>query len=349
MAETAAITQPMSPSYQSHTDMMAIVTASSAALTKAINVTAVNDAPVVAEFAGGVDFTGQTPVIIDSDAAVTDVDSTDLNGGKLTISLTANAHGADVLSIRNQRTTAGKIGVNGTDVTYGGVVIGTLVGGTNKVALVITFNATASPAAAQALLRNIQFSNTAATRSVDPRTVRILLTDGDGGTSVPVTKTVTVSQGNAAPVVSAFDGNVDYANAAGSAVLIDPDATITDTDSPNFDTGKLTVSLTVNGQSSDVFSIRNQGNSSGQIGVSGSSVTFGGVVIGTFSGGTSKVGLTVTLNANSSPAATQALLRAITFKSTLADPTTLARTVRAILTDGDGGTSTAVTKTIQIV
>ncbi|WP_175516907.1 hypothetical protein [Planctomicrobium piriforme] len=318
-------------------------------LSKSVNVTAVNDAPVVAAFDGVAAFIGPAAVILDADATLTDSDSNDFAGGKMTVSLTANAQGSDVLSIRNQGTAVGKIGVDGANVSYGGAVIGTFTGGTNKVALVITFNASATPAAAQALLRNLQFNNTAAVRSSDNRTVRVLVTDGDGGTSLAATKTITVTPGNAPPVLAAFDGNVDYPAAAGVPVVIDSDATVIDNDSTNLDGGKLTFTITANLQSTDVLAIQNQGTGAGQIGVDGNQVTYSGVVIGTFTGGKSKVGLTVTFNSNSSPAAAQALLRAITFRSTLTNPVTTARTVRAILSDGDGGTSAAVTKVINFV
>ena len=47
----------------------------------------------------------------------------------------------------------------------------------------ITFNAASSPAAAQALLRNITFENVSESPSLDTRVVNAVLTDGDGGVS----------------------------------------------------------------------------------------------------------------------------------------------------------------------
>ncbi|SFJ26696.1 FG-GAP-like repeat-containing protein [Planctomicrobium piriforme] len=320
---------------------------SSAPVTTNVNITAVNDAPLVGAFDGSVDFIGPAPVLIDTDTTVSDIDSADLNGGKMNVSLISNGQGSDVLSIRNHGTLAGRIGVDGANVTYGGVVIGTFTGGINKVALVVTFNASATPAAAQALVRNLQFNNAAATRSTVPRTVRVLLTDGDGGTSTAVTKTITVAPGNSAPVIVGFEGSVTYFAADGQSVLLDADSTITDSDSADLNTGKLTVTITANKQATDILSILNEGTGSGQIGVSGNVVTFGGVIIGTFTGGTSNVGLTVTLNGQATPAAAQALLRAMTYRNSSSSPNPGQRTIRVILTDGDGGTSTAVTKTID--
>ncbi|WP_175516956.1 cadherin repeat domain-containing protein [Planctomicrobium piriforme] len=316
-------------------------------VSKTVNVSSVNDAPVVGNFAGSTDFLGSGAVQIDSDATVSDIDSPDFNGGKLIVTLTAGGQGSDVLSIRNQGTAAGQIGVSGSNVTYGGVIIGTFTGGTSKVGLTINFNDSATPIAAQALLRNITFSNSSPARSTDPRTVRVLLSDGDGGTSTARSKTVTVAPGNTPPVIGGFEGATTY-HGGDAGILLDEDATVSDTDSANLDAGKLVVTLTTNGQGTDVLSIRNQGVDAGQIGVSGSNVTYGGVVFGTLTGGTKKVGLSITFNASSTPEAVQALLRNIQFSSTVGMPLELTRTVRVTLSDGDGGTSPAVTKSIHV-
>ncbi|WP_175517747.1 beta strand repeat-containing protein [Planctomicrobium piriforme] len=307
-----------------------------------------NQSPVISQFAGSINYApGESPVLIDYDAIVTDADSSTLNGGAMTISLTANGQGSDVLAIRNQGRLAGKIGVSGSSVLYGGVAIGTLTGGTNKVGLKITFNADSTPEAAQALLRNITFVSTLAAPSTAPRTVRVILTDGSGGTSAAMTKTITVASAHASPVIAGFDGSVNYTPGAG-ATIIDSDVTVTDQDSPNLNQGQLTVSLRNNIQGTDILSVRNIGTGAGQIGVSGSNVTYGGVIIGTLAGGAKKVPMTVIFNANAAAAAAQALLRAVTFQSTLSNPVTLTRTVRVILTDGHGGTSNEALKSITI-
>jgi hypothetical protein len=130
--------------------------------------------------------------------------------------------------------------------------------------------------------------------------------------------------------------------------LLDANALVVDADSVNMATGTLTVQLTNNGQSTDRVEIRNQGVAAGQIGVSGTNVTFGGVVIGKFTGGTGTTALVVTFNANATPTIVQSLLRNVTYRNTSATPVTLARTVRVKLTDGDGGTSNLPTKLINL-
>ncbi len=83
---------------------------------------------------------------------------------------------------------------------------------------------------------------------------------------------------NIAPVISAFDGTVTYTENA-SPVVLDDNVTVTDVDSVDFATGKLTVSIVANSQSTDVLGIRVTGTAAGQIGVNGSEVSYGGVVI----------------------------------------------------------------------
>jgi hypothetical protein len=161
--------------------------------------------------------------------------------------------------------------------------------------------------------------------------------------SISVPGTVT----NNPPVVTLPGAAVSYTENA-AATVIDSTATVIDTDSLNFDTGKLTVDFTVGGTASDRLAIRHQGNSAGQIGLDGTIVKYGGVQIGTFTGGTGTTPLVVTFNANATPTAATALLQNITYQNASDNPSTTPRTVRFVVTDGDGGTSTAVTETINV-
>ena len=111
----------------------------------------------------------------------------------------------------------------------------------------------------------------------------------------------------------------------GAATNIDASATVTDIDSSDFDTGQLVVRFTANGTSNDRLVIENQGTSAGQISVSGATVSFGGTAIGTFSGGTGLTDLVVQFNASCTPAAAQALLRAIQFDNVSGTPSTAPR------------------------
>ena len=154
------------------------------------------------------------------------------------------------------------------------------------------------------------------------------------------TLTFNVTSPSANPDLQLTDTLNYTENAAAS--LIAPNGIVTDSDSPNFNGGTLTVTFAANGTPNDELGIRNQGTGAGQIGVSGADVTFQGTVIGTFTGGGSGGGdLVVTFDADATPAAVQALVRNLTYFNGSDDPSTLSRTVNITVTDGGGGTDTA--------
>ncbi|SFH57310.1 clostripain-related cysteine peptidase [Planctomicrobium piriforme] len=308
-------------------------------------VTVMQFAPGIAGFDGNISYTeGNSGILLDSDVTVTDPDSSDLAGGKLTVSLVGGKQSTDVLSIRTVGSGANQVTTSGNQVLVGGTIIGNCSGGTSNVALSVTLNANATPALVQKLLRAVAFSSTSRNISTLPRTVQVTLTDGDGGTSAAVSKMIAVTAVNDAPVLAAIGDSVEFAGPA--PVLIDSDAKVTDPDSADFNGGKLTVTLSANVQSSDVLSIRHQGTATGMIGVNGSDVAYGGVVIGTFSGGTNKVALVIAFNANATTVGVQALLRSLQFSNASPTRSTAPRTVRFLITDGDGGTSAAAYNTV---
>jgi hypothetical protein len=159
---------------------------------------------------------------------------------------------------------------------------------------------------------------------------------------------------SAAPViVLAPPGPLNYVEGSG-AVVIAPNSTVTDADSPNFNGGTLTESITANANTGDQLGIRNQGSAAGQIGVVGSNVQFGGVTIGTFTGGAGSTPLVVTFNANATPTAVTALQDNITFLTTADSAASVSspRTLQSVVTDGPspgGNASTPVTETINVV
>ena len=323
--------------------------ATSSAVTVNITVAPVNDVPVLADIEGdALAYTeNDAATVVTSTTTVADVDSANFDTGTLTVDLSANGSADDRLEIRNEGTGAGQIGLSGSNVTYGGTTIGSFSGGSGTTPLVVTLNDNATAEATQALVHNITYRNVSEDPSSATRTVRFVLTDGDGGTSAPATRDVSVTAVNDAPALTTTAGALSYTE-NDTPKVIDSGATASDPDSADFDTGKLTVDYTAGGTADDRLAINNEGTGPGQIGVSGSNVTFGGTTIGTFSGGSGTTALEITFNANSSPAAAQALMRNITYANVSDNPATAARTVRFVLTDGDGGTSNAATKQIDV-
>ena len=155
------------------------------------------------------------------------------------------------------------------------------------------------------------------------------------------------TEDNVTPVVTLPGGAVNYTE-NDPATIIDAAAIIMDANFADFNIGTLTVDYTANATLNDLLGINDEGPGTNTIEVYGSSVSYNGIVIGTFTGGAGLTPLVVTLNINSSVAAVQALTRNITYRNTSEEPFELSRTVRFVLTDGDGGSSTAVTETINV-
>ena len=131
------------------------------------------------------------------------------------------------------------------------------------------------------------------------------------------------------------------------AIGIDGQASLDDADAVSYNNGSVTVALTANGQSVDRLEIRNTGVGTGQIGISGANVTYEGVTIGSFTGGLNLNPLVISLNANSTVAGVQQLIRSITFGTVTNGASYLTRTASVTLNDGLGGTVAAV-KNIRV-
>jgi hypothetical protein len=289
---------------------------------------------------------GAGALALDPAATVSDADSVVFTTGVLAAEFTAGGDAADRLIVQPQGSAAGEIDVVGTDVSFGGVVIGTVTGpGTSSSPLLVLLNDQATVAATQALIRRLAFRNDAVPPVEGQRTVRMTLTDGTGSTSLPVSTTITVQAVNEPPVVVLPGSGVSWTEGAAPHEIA-PAGTISDGDATDFDGGSLTVSVTA-GQGDEVLSLRDDGLGVGQIGISGSDVLYGGVPIGTVSGGTAAP-LIVVFNAASTPAVAQAVLRAVRFNTTNQVLFASTRTVQVVANDGFDA-STAVTTTVSLV
>jgi hypothetical protein len=169
----------------------------------------------------------------------------------------------------------------------------------------------------------------------------------------PNTLTFNVNPVNDAPTSTNLNGDAaTYAEGSAFALLdVGANATIADIDSPNFDTGTLTVAI-ASPLAQDGLFIGTVGTVTTGVGT----VSVGGVQIGTFTGGGYGGGpLVITFDADATPAAVQELVRAIQYNNNAGDnPTGGTRTVNWTLVDGDGtanlGTDTLnVTTTVNVV
>ena len=161
-----------------------------------------------------------------------------------------------------------------------------------------------------------------------------------GGTS-PISSSLvsintTVFGTNDAPIIT---GGSTGTISEGTGVAIFAFDTVTDVDSADFNGGALTVSIAANGELTDQLAIANLGG----VTTSGSDVYASGTYVGTFSGGTAGVPLVVNFNGNATAAHVELVYQATVLFNLTDDPVTTTRTVEAVLTDGDGGTSNTAT------
>ncbi len=305
--------------------------------TKTVRVIASNVAPSIANFGEDLTFDNVIQfggaILVSPTATVSDPDTSNFQNGKLTIS-TLNAQAEDQFSIRFEGSGAGEIRTSYDNVIYDRVVIGTKTGGMGKTPLVVTFNSSikSTSAAVQALLRNIMWG----TKSpiLGSRKLSVTLSDGDGGTSNSPTKDVNVIRTKVPPFIYNVEPSVSY-SIRGSAIRIAPRALLATGPFTSFTNGNLTISVTQNGEATDLFGVKDEGVGIKQIGVSGVHVTYGGILIGTLSGGSGLTPLVVNFNANATRESVQRLIKMVTWRSTVTSPSIISRVVVATLTDGD--------------
>ena len=114
------------------------------------------------------------PQIIDADVTFTDPDN-NFDGGTLTV---AGLLAQDTVAIRNQGTGTGEIGVSGSNVSFGGILIGSFAGGAGST-LTVTFNAAATAAGIEALIENLTYANSSDAPAAS-RSLELKVTDAAG-------------------------------------------------------------------------------------------------------------------------------------------------------------------------
>ena len=138
---------------------------------RGINVIAVNDVPELAITSTFQAYTeNSVPVAIDSTLTLTDVDSSTLTGA--TIEITNFVSGQDVLSVTDS------LGITGSWDAVNGI-------------LTLSGNTTVSNY--QTVLRMITYHNTSENPNTTPRLIELAVTDDDNGSSMPVTRSISVN------------------------------------------------------------------------------------------------------------------------------------------------------------
>jgi hypothetical protein len=152
-----------------------------------------------------------------------------------------------------------------------------------------------------------------------------------------------------APELQGISGNIGYAHDDPTAILLATSATVTDIDSPDFDTGRLIVHIATTGTAgTNVLGI----GGGFTVDTSNNNVWLGAINTGKLIGVRTSSGvgsdLVVTFNSSMTPTIAQQLLRAITFKTTGGTQAGTTRSIQFSINDGDGKTSAVLTKTVNV-
>jgi len=291
-------------------------TADSAAGTKTVSMTAVNDAPVLTCSDGTTAYEENAlPVAVDGGLVVFDADSPALITASVTIINNFSVM-KDVLSFINDGSTMGNIEADYNPAT--GVLAMSSPGWT------------ATPAQWQAALRSVKYSNTSDNPDTFTRTIFLNVYDDDfeGATA---TKDISVTAVNDAPVVSCSGGTTAYTE-NGSPIEVDQGMTVLDVDSSTL--VAAAVSITGSFQpGQDILSFINDGSSMGNIAASYDAAT--GVLT------MNSPGATATL------AQWQSALRNVRYANTSDNPNTSSRTVNFTVNDG-AADSAAAAKAVSV-
>jgi hypothetical protein len=272
--------------------------ADSAAATRAVDVTPVNDAPSVTTSEGSTAYTsGDAAAAVDSALTVADVDDASLEGA--TVQLASGFEAGDALTF------AGQGGIAGIYDSENGV---------------LTLTGTASVADYETALRSVGYSNGGSSGSAS-RTVEFKVNDGDADSNV-ASKTIDVTNPNAAPVVTTSEGTTEFAP-GGSAVDIDAALTVSDADDADLEGAVVTIA--------SGFELGDDLAFANQAGIAGLYNSVTGVL---------------TLTGTASASDYQTALASIKFDSTVATAPS-SRTIEYKVSDGEDESAVA-SKTIDV-
>ncbi len=326
---------------------------SSPIATTTVTMIGVNDDPVLTIPAGTTAYTEGAYQLITPSATLTDVDSTNFDGGQLTVTISSGGEATDDMYIF----TTGNILASGTNLSYdfgsGMIQIGTISGGNGAGdPLIVTFNSSATAAAIENVIEAIFFRTVTDDPSTASRIIDFQITDGDGGTSVIQSRTISVTAVNdqaVADLNGADGGGIDFSTGftegLGAVNVTDSDATISDVDNTTYQGLGINLFGFTDGSDERVsvggytFSygvaetvVRTVGSTDFEIDFDGSGFTIARDVSG-----------------DMPQADLQLLLRGVTYENVSDNPTTGNRTINIIPQDGGGLNGLTSTSTISVV
>lgn len=318
----------------------------------AFTITVTGSPPVISGLDGGlVTFTEESaPVRLDSDGntSITDIDSSDFNGGTITASITGGGTSAEdklkVVDSADGRLTVQNAGTelhwdDDNDNNTATVKVADIAGGSNGDDLVLTLTASARPGlgeAIEAILRNIAYENTnTETPSTANRILTVQVKDSsaaEAGVSALSTVTVGVTERNDAPTLTATSSNPTFTEGNSAAGLFSNTNIDTVETDDNIEQLVLKVAGLTDGADEklsidDETIVLTDGNT-------GTTVANGFAYSVNLNGKTA----TIILSENDTPARWQALMNGVGYLNTSDNPDTGARTVTVDSITDTGGT-----------
>ncbi|PSB64080.1 hypothetical protein C7B61_12635, partial [filamentous cyanobacterium CCP1] len=223
---------------------------SSSLVTRTVQISPVNDPPVVTTSGGAPSYTeGNGSIAVDPLIQVTDVDSPTLTGARVVIG--GYVAGQDRLEFVNQN------GINGNFDEATGI---------------LTLSGTAPIAAYQSVLRSIAYLNTSENPNTRNRTLQFSVSDGTATSNI-ATRTVQIKAINSPPSLLASGGALSYQENAG-ALAIDPGIRVSDPDSANLTGATIVLRGYVSDQ--DRLNFRNQNGITGNFNAATGILTLSG-------------------------------------------------------------------------
>ncbi|HEX4129272.1 MAG TPA: right-handed parallel beta-helix repeat-containing protein [Pirellulales bacterium] len=288
--------------------------------------------PVINSLPATVNYTPNSGQVLVATGATLTSGTLGLANSKLTVAI-GSAGSAGVLTITNSY----GVLVSGNTISFNGTAIGTVSGGSGSTPLVVSFNASATLAAVQQVIDDLAFNNTSSSPSIYDRTLTFTLADSKGVSS---TATETVHFVDNPPTIN-VNSYTAYTSGSG-ATLIASGAGVY-AGSLGFSDAKLTVQIS-NAGGADVLTVV-AGNG---VTISGSTLSYNGTAIATFSAGAGSSPLVVQFYASATQPAVQAVVDQVAFYNTNASPSIYDRSATFMLADSKGVSSSAY-ETIHFV
>ena len=304
----------------------------------AILVQALNDDPFLDNLDGDITTFTENSVAFDFDDGSTlslnDVDSADLNGGRIVIQGISGGSSNDRFSLVN---TANVI-LAGTTLTYNGNTIAQWSDNSDEQAsLTVNFSSTeASLAVVEEILQQIRFENDSDNPTSSTRSFDLELHDGDGG-QARASFRIRVIPINDDPVLTATNLANPYVEDQGNWQPFSGNLTLTDPDSDDFIDGVWTVTA-ISGFNSDDSWSWNLPNS---YAINSNQITWQGNALATVNSlnvGSTILELTFTGSDGNTSRAVE-ILEALTYTNNDQSPGSLERILTFSVSDGDGGVS----------